>query len=555
MKEVNISYRPIGDIFEHEGEMLRVVKSNGCVGCAFMSSPCSETNCCGSRGRKDGEFVIYALIKDYTPKNGEYIYTKGRNYSAISIAKGGEQKAMGYAHVIVEDHELWQLGLFAKNENIKEIRPATSQERRMFNEVLAKHGKGWDASTLSVIPKYEPKDGEYFTTIGVKGEKITGIFKSFGGSGLIRCYALIGTTGELHIDESCGFLVDDIIRPATNEERGALNNELTKTYKFWDADKKEILSTIYNPSNGDYFALVTNWMPRPILAISNGIVRREDGGLGAHIHIDFDGRAHLRQSFGYQYGDKLRPATQEEIGKIDSALKAEGLVWSPEKKELCDLPKFKVGDWFIPHKPNNKNQDPKWVSSMNAFDGKAMKVREIDDNGYLLADKGWTYNADWCAKLQDPNQEPKDGEYFYVEEEGGFRFIAIKQDGGVRTRRYVSFSLLTRSFHKDSDGNCTIDENIVVLRKATQEEINVFNSALEAEGLIWDAKDKVLKPITEVGKAYMLHDGEISMAIISVVRKVVQENDYVIGYQSANGILYKFANPIDSINSYLGKVK
>lgn len=65
----NYKTRPIGEIFEHRGIKLQVIKSNYCFDCYF----CGITNCyyymdkigyCGESLREDNKNVIFKRINE-----------------------------------------------------------------------------------------------------------------------------------------------------------------------------------------------------------------------------------------------------------------------------------------------------------------------------------------------------------------------------------------------------------------------------------------------------------------------------------------------------------
>ena len=117
--------------------------------------------------------------------------------------------------------------------------------------------------------------------------------------------------------------------------------------KNWDAWYEENDVEPYEPKDGEYFALTSKYRTAPILAISNGIVTLGDK-LGSYCYTDFCGVLNLNHPFGYQFGDKLRPATPEEKQLLDDKLKEQGKRWNAEKKCIEDLPNEpQIGDMCI----------------------------------------------------------------------------------------------------------------------------------------------------------------------------------------------------------------
>ena len=110
----------------------------------------------------------------------------------------------------------------------------------------------------------------------------------------------------------------------------------------------------------------------------------------------------------------VRPATPSEIALLDSKLAEQGKRFDKEKLELVDIPKFKVGDWFIPHKPKENKTATNWAVEMDKFDGVALQVSipkyKYTENIYSeVAD--WHFHPDWCEKTTAPkDKEPIVGE-------------------------------------------------------------------------------------------------------------------------------------------------
>ena len=105
------------------------------------------------------------------------------------------------------------------------------------------------------------------------------------------------------------------------------------------------------------------------------------------------------------------PATTEEIALIDSKLKEKGKRFDKEKLELVDIPKFKVGDWFIPHKPK-VDKYPYWVETMDNYDGRVCQISSFGNlDLQLLIVDNFRFHPDWCEKVTAPkHKEPIIGE-------------------------------------------------------------------------------------------------------------------------------------------------
>jgi hypothetical protein len=77
-------------------------------------------------------------------------------------------------------------------------------------------------------------------------------------------------------------------------------------------------------------------------------------------------------------------------------------------------PKFKKGDWFIPHKPKENKTNVFWVKEMDEFDGVALQVSEPkfkNAEGIYSEVADWHFHPDWCEKTTAPkHKEPIIGE-------------------------------------------------------------------------------------------------------------------------------------------------
>lgn len=62
--------------------------------------------------------------------------------------------------------------------------------------------------------------------------------------------------------------------------------------------------------------------------------------------------------------------------------------------------KFKVGDKFVPHRPKDTNEFPRWVDDMDEFDGKVLTVSFVNDlNNICTNETCFTFSPDWCEKV------------------------------------------------------------------------------------------------------------------------------------------------------------
>ncbi len=65
------------------------------------------------------------------------------------------------------------------------------------------------------------------------------------------------------------------------------------------------------------------------------------------------------------------------------------------------MTKFKVGDKFIPRKPEVCLLPPYWEEGMDALDGIAMHVEEIDSEHGFIVSEGIFFHPDWCEKVEE----------------------------------------------------------------------------------------------------------------------------------------------------------
>jgi len=121
--------------------------------------------------------------------------------------------------------------------------------------------------------------------------------------------------------------------------------------------------------------------------------------------------------------DVLRPATPEEIQLLTDKLKEQGKRWNAEKKIIEDIPTFKVGDWFIPHKPWRKSGDLYWNDKMDKLDGTKLQITDFDEKDLMYNE--WSFAPSWCEKTEAPKPEPKVGEMCIFWHDKSDAFIAI----------------------------------------------------------------------------------------------------------------------------------
>lgn len=103
--------------------------------------------------------------------------------------------------------------------------------------------------------------------------------------------------------------------------------------------------------------------------------------------------------------------------------------------------------------------------------------------------------------------EPQDGEICYVESKGDYRSIFVFRDGVFATGFYISYD----EFEKDagrlmmSGGHVISDNNVAVLRPATEEEKQKLFDTMAKDGKRWNAEKKVVE---DIPKPYEFKKGE-----------------------------------------------
>jgi hypothetical protein len=149
---------------------------------------------------------------------------------------------------------------------------------------------------------------------------------------------------------------------------------------------------------------------------------------------------------GYNMGTLIREnfysCTPSEIALLDSKLAEKGKRFDKEKLELVDIPKFKVGDWFIPHKPK-VDVFPNWTIGMDRYNNIPCRVSRVTDTGCLMFNL-WNFHPDWCEKITAPkHKEPIIGEMaIFWDNNKAMSFIAIltKADNGFYPSDFKSTS-------------------------------------------------------------------------------------------------------------------
>ena len=118
---------------------------------------------------------------------------------------------------------------------------------------------------------------------------------------------------------------------------------------------------------------------------------------------------------------------------------------------------------------------------------------ELFDDGYRLI------LTDIEQKIIDGKKkyEPQDGDICYAESKDDYRSIFVFRDGVFATDFYISYA----KFEKDawelnmSGGHAISDNNVAVLRPATEDEKQRLFDAMAKEGKRWNAEKKVVEDI------------------------------------------------------------
>lgn len=217
--------------------------------------------------------------------------------------------------------------------------------------------------------------------------------------------------------------------------------------------------------------------------------------------------------------------------------------------------KFKVGDKFIPHKPENENGHLLWTTEMDWYSGKTLTVANVNSAGDLLTVEGhyWYFNPLWCTKVEEPRFKkgdwvrslvtglvgqvessymfkdklgyyhttidgmrimsfeddlepyfPREGEYFCIMSANAGKGLYILGREQVTPTMDILYIICTYSI----SGNClrVVNDmvsrdriNINEIRPLTSEEKKLLDSKLAEKGLRFDGKNIVKDNTPKVG--------------------------------------------------------
>lgn len=143
---------------------------------------------------------------------------------------------------------------------------------------------------------------------------------------------------------------------------------------------------------------------------------------------------------------------------------------------------------------------------------------ELFDEGYRLS------LTDIEQKIIEEKKkyEPKDGDICYAESKGDFRAIFVFRGGVYATGCYISYGKLGNYawYLNMSHGHSISDNNVAVLRLATDEEKQLLFDAMAKEGKRWNAEKKVVEDIPKPyefkkGEPVLVRDSELNKWRIS----------------------------------------
>ena len=95
----------------------------------------------------------------------------------------------------------------------------------------------------------------------------------------------------------------------------------------------------FEPKNGDVCAIdfTSPFRQKRVIFMLKEIIRIGNDGVRFYFGINGGDEFSIDGTFGYQFGDKMRPATPEEKQILFDALKKEGKKWNAEKKCIEDI--------------------------------------------------------------------------------------------------------------------------------------------------------------------------------------------------------------------------
>jgi hypothetical protein len=116
-------------------------------------------NIIDSLKNENGELVI----KYKEPKEGEYWYVNaGSSFEYVFIKKRGSFITNHFCSIYLEENAMYFLGYLMFDDGIKELRPATEEERNLLDNKLREQGKFFNQETKQIEEiKEEIKVGDF----------------------------------------------------------------------------------------------------------------------------------------------------------------------------------------------------------------------------------------------------------------------------------------------------------------------------------------------------------------------------------------------------------
>ena len=157
-------------------ELVEVIfRSGELVVCKDSENNAMETKTCDQLYREGGRLVLTDIErqiieekKRYEPQDGDICYVRtsaGNCFIFIKKDSEVEEEIHSYASIDTNSRYLFpaKLSCVCCKEDIRELRPATDEEKQKLFDAMSKEGKRWNAEKKVVedIPKpYEFKKGE-----------------------------------------------------------------------------------------------------------------------------------------------------------------------------------------------------------------------------------------------------------------------------------------------------------------------------------------------------------------------------------------------------------
>lgn len=200
---------------------------------------------------KHAHYKFNEKTKEFEPnfKDGDFIAgTKVDGHVSLMIFKSIQDKSMLVFHFSITEGEDPILSVETVCvDDYKELRMATDGERRNIYNILANNSMRWNAETLEIENIQEPNDGDvmYLPEIENGTYPVIFIFKEIANGNIYDHASLVFEnrySPRLCVDEQNTAWESDkkYMRPATEEQKQQLFDELEKVGKRWNAETKQI---------------------------------------------------------------------------------------------------------------------------------------------------------------------------------------------------------------------------------------------------------------------------------------------------------------------------